>query len=162
MYIYRVSMASPHWIICSFHRCARDGYTSRWYHLSAGQHFCNECFEYFYRRSLKMTKKNWKKFKKLKWFFLLFSSHKPGHKIYKQWCSVWEKESGGTVQPSARCFLADMLLPVWVQCTSSGCSKWRKLPPQVELYQVKQDIVHCSNCDQVEDSVSPATLHYCE
>lgn len=31
-------------------RCAQDGHTSRWYHLSAGQHYCNECFEYFYRR----------------------------------------------------------------------------------------------------------------
>ena len=31
-------------------RCAGGGHTSRWYHLSAGQHYCNECFEYFYRR----------------------------------------------------------------------------------------------------------------
>jgi len=33
---------------CHF-RCAIDGFTSRWYHLSPGEHFCNECFEHFYR-----------------------------------------------------------------------------------------------------------------
>ena len=84
----------------------------------------------------------------------LTSSNKPGHKVYRQWCTVWEKEYGGTVQPTARGFLADNFLPVWVQCTHKECRRWRKVPPQVELYQVKQDIVHCSNCDQPEDEVS--------
>ena len=86
-------------------------------------------------------------------FVLSCSSNKPGHKVYKQWCAVWEKEYGGTVQPSARGFLADNFLPVWVQCMLEHCHKWRKVPPQVELYQVKQDIVRCSNCDQPEDEV---------
>ena len=31
-------------------RCAKNGYTSRWYHLSCGEHFCNECFDHYYRR----------------------------------------------------------------------------------------------------------------
>ncbi|CAG6021274.1 unnamed protein product, partial [Menidia menidia] len=30
-------------------RCAKNGYTSRWYHLSCGEHFCNECFDHYYR-----------------------------------------------------------------------------------------------------------------
>lgn len=33
-----------------FFRCAKNGYTSRWYHLSCGEHFCNECFDHYYRR----------------------------------------------------------------------------------------------------------------
>ena len=31
-------------------RCAKNGYTFRWYHLSCGEHFCNECFDHYYRR----------------------------------------------------------------------------------------------------------------
>lgn len=36
--------------IACFSRCAKNGYTSRWYHLSCGEHFCNECFDHYYRR----------------------------------------------------------------------------------------------------------------
>lgn len=35
-----------------FCRCAGAGYTSRWYHMSDGEHFCNACFDYMYRRSV--------------------------------------------------------------------------------------------------------------
>ena len=35
-----------------FDRCAGAGYTSRWYHMSDGEHFCNACFDYMYRRSV--------------------------------------------------------------------------------------------------------------
>ena len=35
--------------ILSLHRCAGSGYTSRWYHTSAAEHYCNECFDYYYR-----------------------------------------------------------------------------------------------------------------
>nr|XP_044992856.1 lysine-specific histone demethylase 1B-like isoform X3 [Jaculus jaculus] len=34
----------------AFERCAKNGYTSRWYHLSCGEHFCNEYFDHYYRR----------------------------------------------------------------------------------------------------------------
>ena len=44
--------------VSNIYRCAKDGNTSRWYHLSAGQHYCNECFEYFYRRFV-LTVFNW-------------------------------------------------------------------------------------------------------
>ncbi|XP_068737832.1 lysine-specific histone demethylase 2-like isoform X5 [Montipora capricornis] len=30
--------------------CAGAGYTSRWYHMSDGEHFCNACFDFMYRR----------------------------------------------------------------------------------------------------------------
>ena len=33
-----------------FFRCAGNGYTSRWYHLSQAEHYCNECFDHYYRR----------------------------------------------------------------------------------------------------------------
>lgn len=38
------------WFPVSRLRCAKNGYTSRWYHLSCGEHFCNECFDHYYRR----------------------------------------------------------------------------------------------------------------
>lgn len=38
--------------VFSIFRCAKNGYTSRWYHLSCGEHFCNECFDHYYRRSV--------------------------------------------------------------------------------------------------------------
>lgn len=37
------------WCWGCIHRCAGSGYTSRWYHTSAAEHYCNECFEHYYR-----------------------------------------------------------------------------------------------------------------
>ncbi|XP_019850257.1 PREDICTED: lysine-specific histone demethylase 1B-like [Amphimedon queenslandica] len=111
-------------------KCAKDGHTSRWYHLSAGQHYCNECFEHFYR------------------------SHKPGHKLYEQWSSIWEREAGDTLPPRASQFMADMWLPIWVQCTNEGCGHWRKLPAHIELHHVKLDVVKCSDCSLDEDPIA--------
>lgn len=30
-------------------RCKKGGMTSRWHHISAGEHYCNECFDWIYR-----------------------------------------------------------------------------------------------------------------
>ena len=38
------------YLFCEFYSCCGNGYTSRWYHLSDGEHFCNECFDHYYRR----------------------------------------------------------------------------------------------------------------
>lgn len=121
--------SSPFCFVQASERCAKGGYTSRWYHISAGQHFCNECFEYFYR------------------------SNKPGNDIFLKWCSVWEQEAGDRVPPGPKTFLIDQYLPVWVQCTSTECRKWRKLPPSIDLHHVKQDIVKCSNCSIPQDTI---------
>lgn len=139
----------PHPLTTPLPRCAQSGYTSRWYHLSAGQHFCNECFEYFYRR----------------WVWLLqelcivsdtppLYSNKPGHNIFTTWTSIWDREAGDRISPGPKTFLMDQYLPVWVQCTEEECSKWRKLPPSIDLRHVKQDIVKCVDCTIPEDEVS--------
>ena len=39
-----------HSLLFLLHSCCGSGYTSRWYHISDGEHFCNECFDHYYRR----------------------------------------------------------------------------------------------------------------
>ncbi|KAF6109298.1 lysine demethylase 1B [Phyllostomus discolor] len=68
-------------------RCAKNGYTSRWYHLSCGEHFCNECFDHYYR------------------------SHKDGYDKYTTWKKIWT--SNGKTEPSPKAFMADQQLPYW-------------------------------------------------
>ena len=36
-------------------RCSGSGYTSRWYHMSDGEHFCNACFDHMYRRYVSLN-----------------------------------------------------------------------------------------------------------
>ncbi|XP_077348380.1 lysine-specific histone demethylase 2 [Lithobates pipiens] len=88
-------------------RCAKNGYTSRWYHLSCGEHFCNECFDHYYR------------------------SHKDGYDIYASWKRIWT--SNGKSEPSPKAFMADQQLPYWVQCTKPECGKWRQLTKEIHL-----------------------------
>ncbi|ERE77440.1 lysine-specific histone demethylase 1B [Cricetulus griseus] len=88
-------------------RCAKNGYTSRWYHLSCGEHFCNECFDHYYR------------------------SHKDGYDKYSAWKRVWT--SNGKTEPSVKAFMADQQLPYWVQCTKPECGKWRQLTKEIQL-----------------------------
>lgn len=88
-------------------RCAKNSYTSRWYHLSCGEHFCNECFDHYYR------------------------SHKDGYETYSSWKRVWT--SNGKSEPSLKAFMADQELPYWVQCTKADCGKWRQLSKETQL-----------------------------
>uniref|UniRef100_G3NC89 [histone-H3]-N(6),N(6)-dimethyl-L-lysine(4) FAD-dependent demethylase n=1 Tax=Gasterosteus aculeatus aculeatus TaxID=481459 RepID=G3NC89_GASAC len=88
-------------------RCAKNGYTSRWYHLSCGEHFCNECFDHYYR------------------------SHKDGYEVFASWKKVWT--SNGKSEPSLKAFMADQQLPFWVQCTKPDCRKWRQLTKEIQL-----------------------------
>ncbi|XP_041360495.1 lysine-specific histone demethylase 1B-like [Gigantopelta aegis] len=88
-------------------RCAGNGYTSRWYHISDGEHFCNECFEHFYR------------------------SYKEGYSVFEKWKHVWSTQ--GTTEPTHRVFMCDQFLPYWVQCNLSSCRKWRQLSREASL-----------------------------
>ncbi|XP_030830284.1 lysine-specific histone demethylase 1B [Strongylocentrotus purpuratus] len=83
-------------------RCAGAGSTARWYHLSAGEHYCNECFDYFYR------------------------SHHQGYQLVSNWKRVWG--SNGKTEPSLKSYMSDKVLPFWLQCTQPGCGKWREFP----------------------------------
>ena len=90
-------------------------------------------------------------------------SQKAGNKLYKQWCSIWEKEAGDKIPPRATQFMADMWLPVYVQCTDEKCLRWRKLPSHIELHHVKQDLVKCNDCSIPEDKVRMLTMsNQCE
>uniref|UniRef100_A0A8B9HYZ2 Lysine demethylase 1B n=1 Tax=Astyanax mexicanus TaxID=7994 RepID=A0A8B9HYZ2_ASTMX len=88
-------------------RCAKNGYTSRWYHLSCGEHFCNECFDHYYR------------------------SHKDGYEKFTSWKRLWT--GNGKSEPSLKAFMADQQLPYWVQCTKPDCGKWRQLTKDIQL-----------------------------
>lgn len=81
-------------------------------------------------------------------------SGKPGNKLFKQWASIWEQEAGGSgLPPKISQFMADMWLPIYVQCTNEGCGQWRKLPAHIELHHVKLDLVKCNDCSIPEDQV---------
>ncbi|XP_043089036.1 lysine-specific histone demethylase 1B isoform X4 [Puntigrus tetrazona] len=110
-------------------RCARNGYTSRWYHLSCGEHFCNECFDHYYR------------------------SHKDGYETFSSWKRVWT--SNGKSEPSLKAFMADQQLPYWVQCTNADCGKWRQLNKETQLTSALASSYRCGmklNSVKVEGS----------
>ncbi|XP_062836737.1 lysine-specific histone demethylase 2 isoform X2 [Anolis carolinensis] len=111
-------------------RCAKNGYTSRWYHLSCGEHFCNECFDHYYR------------------------SHKDGYEKYTAWKRIWT--SNGKSEPSPKAFMADQQLPYWVQCTKPECGKWRQLTKEIQLTSQMAETYRCgtklNNSTKVEGS----------
>ncbi|KAH0617900.1 hypothetical protein JD844_016619 [Phrynosoma platyrhinos] len=111
-------------------RCAKNGYTSRWYHLSCGEHFCNECFDHYYR------------------------SHKDGYEKYTAWKRIWT--SNGKSEPSPKAFMADQQLPYWVQCTKPECGKWRQLTKEIQLTSQIAQTYRCgtklNNSTKVEGS----------
>lgn len=107
-------------------RCCGDGYTSRWNHISAEEHFCNECFDYYYRNT------------------------KPGYEEYIQWRHVWVRNA--RVEASLRYFMGDQILPFWVQCTR--CRKWRRLPKGDDLTPEVVDTFTCSDIPTYDDSES--------
>ncbi|XP_076457291.1 lysine-specific histone demethylase 2-like isoform X2 [Babylonia areolata] len=88
-------------------RCAGSKWTSRWYHITPAEHFCNECFEYFYR------------------------SHKHGHTLFQDWKREWSLH--GKSEATLKKFMSDTLVPFWVQCTVPSCRKWRQLSKDVSL-----------------------------
>uniref|UniRef100_A0A2R5LMK0 Putative amine oxidase n=1 Tax=Ornithodoros turicata TaxID=34597 RepID=A0A2R5LMK0_9ACAR len=113
-------------------RCCGDGYTSRWYHVSSGEHFCNECFEYYYRSS------------------------KPGYTEYLKWREHWTHHARSDA--SLRNFMGDQILPFWVQCTS--CQKWRRLPKGDVLTPEVVDTFTCSDIPSYDedDAQDPCTV----
>lgn len=97
--------SSPICFVRATPMCAGNGYTSRWYHVSEGEHFCNDCFEHFYR------------------------STKGGYDQYATWKRLWS--TYGKTESGVRVFIADQLLPYWVECTA--CQKWRQVYRETEI-----------------------------
>ncbi|XP_071469817.1 lysine-specific histone demethylase 2 isoform X1 [Marmota flaviventris] len=114
-------------------RCAKNGYTSRWYHLSCGEHFCNECFDHYYR------------------------SHKDGYDKYTSWKKIWT--SNGKTEPSPKAFMADQQLPYWVQCTKPECGKWRQLTKEIQLTPQVAKTYRCGM--KPNTAVKPETSDHC-
>ncbi|XP_008566695.1 PREDICTED: lysine-specific histone demethylase 1B isoform X3 [Galeopterus variegatus] len=114
-------------------RCAKNGYTSRWYHLSCGEHFCNECFDHYYR------------------------SHKDGYDKYITWKKVWT--SNGKTEPSPKAFMADQQLPYWVQCIKPECRKWRQLTKEIQLTPQIAKTYRCGM--KPNTAVKPETSDHC-
>uniref|UniRef100_A0AAY4BVT7 CW-type domain-containing protein n=1 Tax=Denticeps clupeoides TaxID=299321 RepID=A0AAY4BVT7_9TELE len=117
----------------STERCAKNGYTSRWYHLSCGEHFCNECFDHYYR------------------------SHKEGYEKFTSWKRLWTEN--GKSEPSLKAFMADQQLPYWVQCTKPECGKWRQLNKDIQL---TASLAASYRCGMKLNSVKPQSKTHCE
>lgn len=118
--------------------CARTGNTSRWYHMSDFEHFCNDCFDYFYR------------------------THKEGYKRYEPWRAHWS--SNCRKEGSLKLFFAEEIVPFWVQCNK--CDKWRELENNKIVVNKKFcETFVCSNvdgldCDTAEDEVTKQVKNY--
>uniref|UniRef100_A0A8C0N828 Lysine demethylase 1B n=2 Tax=Canis lupus familiaris TaxID=9615 RepID=A0A8C0N828_CANLF len=127
------TVACPVCFASASERCAKNGYTSRWYHLSCGEHFCNECFDHYYR------------------------SHKDGYDKYTTWKKIWT--SNGKTEPSPKAFMADQQLPYWVQCTKPECRKWRQLTKEIHL---TPHIARTYRCGMKSNTtVKPETSDHC-
>ncbi|XP_033123359.1 lysine-specific histone demethylase 1B-like [Anneissia japonica] len=114
-------------------RCAGDGYTSRWYHLSAGEHFCNECFDFYYR------------------------SHRDGYHRMALWKREWS--SYGKTEANLKTYMVDAVMPYWVQCTMTDCRKWRILPNDVQL---TTDFIQKYCCGMMQDGTQPINNDACK
>uniref|UniRef100_A0A8C2K470 [histone-H3]-N(6),N(6)-dimethyl-L-lysine(4) FAD-dependent demethylase n=1 Tax=Cyprinus carpio TaxID=7962 RepID=A0A8C2K470_CYPCA len=93
------------------------------------EHFCNECFDHYYR------------------------SHKDGYETFSSWKRVWT--SNGKSEPSLKAFMADQQLPYWVQCTKADCGKWRQLSKETHLSAALASSYRCGmklNSVKVEGS----------
>ncbi|XP_046376343.1 lysine-specific histone demethylase 1B-like [Haliotis rufescens] len=101
----------------STEKCCGSGYTSRWYHMSSGEHFCNECFEHFYR------------------------GHKEGYNAFADWKMDWS--TYGRSEPTTKAFMSDKMLPYWLQCNKPPCRRWRQMTRDA---QVTSDLVRNYVC----------------
>jgi lysine-specific histone demethylase 1B len=88
-------------------------FTARWYHLSSGEHFCSDCYELYYRGKTVGNSRN-------------FGS------LFANWKRHWQANSR-YIEGTMRTFVADQILPYWVECTRPDCRKWRQLGRSVEL-----------------------------
>ncbi|KAG1655688.1 Lysine-specific histone demethylase 1B [Nymphon striatum] len=120
--------AKPVCFAFSCAKCAANtGNTSRWYHMSCGEHFCNDCFEHFYR------------------------PHKEGYRLYLEWRKQWVENSRS--EPSIRAFMNDQVLPYWVQCFKPTCKKWRSIPNKyLNNCELESDFIKTFECSKLSGS----------
>ncbi|CAK8697040.1 unnamed protein product [Clavelina lepadiformis] len=107
-----------------------SGKSSRWYHISLEEHYCNGCFEEFYR------------------------VNKSGCDSYHEWKRAWMQNSKGDANfKNIHTFIAETQLPYWLQCRY--CGHWRPLTNEVDL---TPELVRTYSCNMgnlantIEDS----------
>ncbi|GFU09213.1 lysine-specific histone demethylase 1B [Nephila pilipes] len=114
--------------------CSLSGYTSRWYHMSLGEHFCNNCFDHFYRAG------------------------KTGNTHFNKWSHEWALIARAS-KPTLKRFVVNELLPYWVKCTQRQCGKWRMVrktdildPKFISAFKCHKDPKGKSSCETPEDA----------
>lgn len=124
-------LSAPTCCLLSNDSCSNSGYTSRWYHMSLGEHFCNNCFDNYYR------------------------SGKPGYRQYSAWSHEWSYTARAS-KPTIKKFVANELLPYWIRCME--CKKWRLLRKDGNLdhtfiqdFKCISESKEVSGCDLPED-----------
>ncbi|XP_078481098.1 lysine-specific histone demethylase 2 [Ciona intestinalis] len=95
-----------------------SGKSSRWYHVSLEEHYCNGCFEEYYR--IKHS----------------------GCDEFHEWKKAWMNNSKADANfKSLQTYISERQLPYWVQCTQ--CGHWRSLTNDVEL---TSDVIRSYTC----------------
>ncbi|RUS72504.1 hypothetical protein EGW08_019732 [Elysia chlorotica] len=102
-------------------RCTGNKYTSRWYHISDGEHYCNNCFEYLRGRRGHTGDSD------------------KGPEAYEAWRSVWSSRAQRSASVSG--YMVDCVLPHWARCLT--CGKWRQLP---RGFQVSSEMLAGFTC----------------
>lgn len=100
--------------------------------MSLSEHFCNNCFDNFYRPS------------------------KDGNVRFNNWCHEWGSVAKAS-KPTLKAFVASELLPYWIKCTQRQCGKWRKVcgtdaidPEFIKKFKCR--LSDSKSCDAVEDN----------
>lgn len=124
-------LSAPSCCLLSSDSCSSSGYTSRWYHMSLGEHFCNNCFDNFYRAG------------------------KTGYRQYSSWSHDWSYTARAS-KPTIKRFVANELLPYWVKCTE--CDKWRMIRKEgsldsdfIQYFKCFSKLSDVPGCDVPED-----------
>lgn len=124
-------LPEPTCCLLSCDTCSVSGYTSRWYHMSCGEHYCNNCFDNYYRTG------------------------KVGNQHYSSWSHEWSYAARAS-KPSIKRFIANELLPYWVMCIV--CKKWRIVRKEgtlstdfIENFKCMSDSDELIACDIPED-----------
>lgn len=87
------------------------------------------------------------------WF--IFYRHKNGYNKYMNWRSKWAANSKS--EATIKRFMADQVMPFWIQCTKSDCRKWRVLPHHVDI---TYELVQNYTCTMYAKNVSVSCWHY--
>ena len=89
-------------------------------------------------------------------------SHRQGFQHVSSWKRIWG--SNGKTEPSLKSYMADKVLPFWVQCNQPGCRKWRELPVGTELtLDLVRDFVcgYQAGAKKVSSTTQLTALYFC-